>query len=98
MITIMIPTVVSKIFVVIGKEKLTYMGYSQGTSQMFYGLATNEDFFADKVNRFTALNIKAGDSQSINGWPQHLSDQRLNFTIHFSEPFIAPTASLRAPS
>ena len=31
------------------------MGHSQGTSQMFYALATNQDYLAKKVNLFVAL-------------------------------------------
>ena len=38
-----------------GQKKLTYLGHSQGTTQMFYGLATNEEYFKDKINSFIAL-------------------------------------------
>lgn len=39
-----------------GAEKVTYIGFSQGTAQMFYGLATlEEEYFASRVNRFIAL-------------------------------------------
>lgn len=36
-------------------EKVAYIGHSQGTSQMFYGTAMFEDYFASKVNLFVAL-------------------------------------------
>jgi len=39
------PANIKKILEVTGKEDLTYIGYSQGNQQMFYGLATNFDFF-----------------------------------------------------
>ena len=38
-----------------GKNKITYLGHSQGTTQMFYGLAKNEDYFKDRINLFIAL-------------------------------------------
>lgn len=36
-------------------KKVAYIGHSQGTTQMFYGLATNQDLFADKISVFAAL-------------------------------------------
>ena len=39
------PANISKILEVTGKMDLTYIGYSQGNQQMFYGLATNFDYF-----------------------------------------------------
>lgn len=38
------------------KPKVTLMGYSQGGAQMFYALAKNQDFYADKVHRFVSLS------------------------------------------
>lgn len=38
-----------------GQEKITYVGHSQGTTQMFYALATNEDYLKDRINLFVAL-------------------------------------------
>lgn len=31
-------------------EKLTYIGYSQGTTQMFYALSTKNDFWKERLN------------------------------------------------
>lgn len=37
-------------------DKVTYIGYSQGTSQMFYGLANMEAYYyGERINRFIAL-------------------------------------------
>ena len=36
-------------------SKINYIAYSQGTSQMFYGLATNPDYFKDRINMFSAI-------------------------------------------
>lgn len=50
-----LPAFVEKVLEVTGKPKVTLMGYSQGTSSIFYGLAKNQDFFAERVNRYVAL-------------------------------------------
>ena len=38
-----------------GHQKITYIGHSQGTTQMFYALATNHDFWQERLNLFVAL-------------------------------------------
>ena len=38
-----------------GRSKVTYIGHSQGTSQMFAALARNPDYWRQKVNLFVAL-------------------------------------------
>lgn len=38
-----------------GKQKVTYIAHSQGTTQMFYALAINSDFWKQRVNLFVAL-------------------------------------------
>jgi pimeloyl-ACP methyl ester carboxylesterase len=50
-----VPANVDYITKVTGVEKITYVGHSQGTSQMYYALATNEDHLSTKVNLFVAL-------------------------------------------
>lgn len=50
-----IPVQVELILRESGMDKVTYVGYSQGTAQMFYALAKNQDFYADKINRFVAI-------------------------------------------
>ena len=50
-----IPAFVDKILEVTGKPKVTLMGYSQGGAQIFYALATDQDWYADRVHRFVGL-------------------------------------------
>ncbi|CDW78774.1 ab-hydrolase associated lipase region family protein [Stylonychia lemnae] len=50
-----LPAVIDYILQVTKQQKLAYMGHSQGTSQMYYALAENENYFADKVSVFIAL-------------------------------------------
>lgn len=38
-----------------GVKKVTYFGHSQGTSQIFYGLATNEAYLKDRINLVVAF-------------------------------------------
>ena len=50
-----VPAVIELIRSVTGKPKVTYMGYSQGATQMYYGLAKKQDYYAERINRFIAL-------------------------------------------
>lgn len=50
-----LPTQIDKVLELTGKSSLSYIGHSQGTSQMFYALAKNEAAFKDKINLFVAL-------------------------------------------
>lgn len=36
-------------------DKITFVGHSQGTTQMFYGIADQEDFWKERLNIFIAL-------------------------------------------
>ena len=36
-------------------QKIAYIGHSMGTTQAFYGLATNNAFFAERWNLYVAL-------------------------------------------
>jgi len=50
-----VPSMLDKIIEVSGNEKVSYIGYSQGTAQLFYGLASQEDVYKDKVERAIML-------------------------------------------
>ena len=75
------PANINKILSVTGKPKVTYIGYSQGTSQMIYGLGKFHDiYFADRLERVILLApcyaIAGGDySKVVNDWyPVYLVD------------------------
>lgn len=38
-----------------GTEKVAYIGHSQGTTQMFYGLSDKPEYWESKMNLFVAL-------------------------------------------
>ena len=38
-----------------GQPNLTYIGHSQGTSQMFYALSANQDLFKSTINLIIAF-------------------------------------------
>ena len=50
-----LPTFIDYILGVTGQQKLTYIGHSQGTTQMFLGASINPTYFHSKVNLFVAL-------------------------------------------
>ena len=63
-----LPSQLNYIKKVTGQDKVTYIGHSQGTSQMFSALATNEESIKDSVNLFVALapTTKLDNSSFIN--------------------------------
>ena len=50
-----ITTEIEYVLKVTKQEKLAYIGHSQGTSQMYWALSHNEEFFAKRVSVFIAL-------------------------------------------
>ena len=50
-----IPAAISYVLNHTGANSLSYVGHSQGTSQMFYGLVRKFDFFKRYVKSFAAL-------------------------------------------
>jgi len=49
------PAQIDEVLRITGKSKLSYIGYSQGTSQMFSALSYNHGNLQDKLNLFIAL-------------------------------------------
>lgn len=50
-----VPAMLDTITEVSGNEKVTYVGYSQGTAQLFYGLATETPGVASKLDKAILL-------------------------------------------
>ena len=50
-----VPAMLTKVTEVSGVEKVTYIGYSQGTAQLFYALAVNEATINAKIDRAIML-------------------------------------------
>lgn len=50
-----LPTFIDHILETTGQEQLTYIGHSQGTTQMFLGASLDPDYFSKRVNLFVAL-------------------------------------------
>jgi hypothetical protein len=57
-----------------GQAKVTWVGHSQGSTQMFYGLADDKlrTYYQDKINLFVALapvtNLVHMQSEFIKAW------------------------------
>lgn len=74
-----LPAMLNKIVEVTSKPKVTYIGYSQGSFTMFYGLAEMEDdYFGSKVNKVIALapcvyyeTNYATSAELIDAWQQY---------------------------
>jgi lysosomal acid lipase/cholesteryl ester hydrolase len=67
-----------------GEKKVAYIGHSQGTTQMYYGLSHNEQFFVDRVSVFIAL----GPVMQLT----HCKSSLINFFATF-ESLIVDTCS-----
>ena len=50
-----LPAQIEKILEVTGKEKVTMAAYSEGTFISMYALASQQDYWADKVDRYISL-------------------------------------------
>jgi len=50
-----VPAAIEKVLETSKAPKLTVIGHSQGTAQMFYALSHKQDFFAERVHRFISL-------------------------------------------
>ena len=53
---------------------MAYVGHSQGTTQMFTALSTNQDYFKDKVPLFVALGPAAKISHTQADFFQWTAD------------------------
>ena len=73
-----LPTFIDHITAKTGQEKITYIGHSQGTTQMFLGATLNAEYFNSKINLFVALgpvttlnNVKVPVAQKLSKeWPE----------------------------
>ena len=50
-----LPTFIDHILEATGSEKISYVGHSEGTTQMFLGASLQPDYFKEKINLFIAL-------------------------------------------
>lgn len=64
-------------------KNLTYVGYSQGTTQMFSALALNQGHLQNKVNFFIALAPVVRLDHSTNGFLRVLArfPESINHTL-----------------
>ena len=50
-----LPACIERIIEETGKPKVTMMGYSNGGALMLYAMATDQDWYAERVHRFVSL-------------------------------------------
>lgn len=53
--TIDVPSFIDFIIEKTGVDKVSYVGHSEGTTQMFMGLSSMPEYFKEKVNVFAAM-------------------------------------------
>ena len=61
-----LPAMFETITQVSGNEKLTYIGFSQGTTQLLYGLATQQETYAQKLEKAILLAPAAYPASTEN--------------------------------
>ena len=66
-----LPAVITKVLLETGASKISYIGHSQGTTQMFSALAQDEAWYLERINIFIGL----GPVTKI----QHSRSQLFNF-------------------
>jgi lysosomal acid lipase/cholesteryl ester hydrolase len=62
-----LPAMIDYITKVTQKDKLTYIGHSEGTTQMFIGASLKPEYFKKKVDLFVALAPIVRLDHSKNG-------------------------------
>ena len=50
-----VPTIIDTILAETGHQNLTYVGHSEGTTQMFMGASLQPAYFQERVNLFVAM-------------------------------------------
>jgi pimeloyl-ACP methyl ester carboxylesterase len=66
-------------------EKVAYIGHSQGTTQLFYALATAEEYYQEKISIFVAL----GPVMNL----AHCKSDLIDF-VAWNSWWVVPTAEL----
>ena len=93
-----LPAVIKHIKADTGVDKITYIGHSQGTSQMFAGITLLPDFYKENINGFIALgpvtNLQHVNSTLLKKLVDFRADQILDIAGIFHE-LLADTESLR---
>ncbi len=66
-----------------GVEKLTYVGHSQGTSQMFSAMSKNIEYFQSKLNGFIALGPVANLKNVSTMLAKYAALLRLDYLVEY---------------
>jgi pimeloyl-ACP methyl ester carboxylesterase len=72
-----IPAYLEYITALTGNEKVSYIGHSQGTTQMFYGASELADYYSSRLNLFVALGPVTkitGDTGYMYNIAQHYDE------------------------
>lgn len=78
-----------------GKEKISYIGHSQGTSQMFSALTYNTEFFSSRLDSFIALGPVTNLEHVASGFIKTISDYKIDLLLmarSYDEMFSSPAS------
>jgi pimeloyl-ACP methyl ester carboxylesterase len=66
-----------------GKEKISYIGHSQGTAQLFSALTYNTEYFTSRLNSFVALGPVTSMENVGSGLVKIVAESRVDKILEF---------------
>jgi pimeloyl-ACP methyl ester carboxylesterase len=73
-----LPAMINFIIKKTGREKISYIGHSQGTAQLFSALTYNNDYFSSRINSFIAFGPVTSLGNIGSGLIKILAESRLD--------------------
>jgi pimeloyl-ACP methyl ester carboxylesterase len=64
-----------------GKSKISYVGHSQGTTQLFSALTYNTEFMTSRINSFAALGPVTNLENVASGFVKFMADYKIDILL-----------------
>lgn len=93
-----LPSMIEYVLNSTGRTNLTYVGHSQGTTQMFAALTMNNDYYKQRLNGFIAFGPVTSLANIRSGFIKTLAEFRLDtlfYYLNFHE-MLGTSASVEA--
>lgn len=74
-----LPAMINFILKKTGREKISYIGHSQGTSQLFSALTYNNEYFSAKLNSFIALGPVTSLTNIGSSFIKIMAESRIDY-------------------
>jgi pimeloyl-ACP methyl ester carboxylesterase len=78
-----LPAMIDHILLETGQSKLSYIGHSQGSTQLFAALTLKEDYFKEKINLFIALGPATNIYHMKSKFMRFVVKTRLDILLDF---------------